>query len=611
MEQFTTNKKKILQDPVGARVKHAQMQADIPTRQQFPVTFQDGPFQPDPSLTSLVICQVQNSESLTNNMTSQQNMDSVFLNCNSESLKQERIEMWPENIVKCVVGDAVKDIDMNNPHETSLESTDDWTSSDTDEEVETFSKPSGVSPNDPEQESTDDSTSSDTDDEVEMWPQPVTVSPNDPEQESTDYSTSSSSGDEDGTSSEPVDTSDYPEYALESGSSSDSGSSDRSSDSSDDPDSKATPKTLNTICFSCGRGPYKRLRMHRVHCLGERQKYICTLCNTSFQSVLSLKHHLVSLFSCDICNQVFFHEQEYTDHQCPKGGNSPFLFFCCYSKPKQCQKCKLFFTCKKTLLNHDTAVHKFGTITNQSNNLTYKKVPIGVQSRISSTGNVEVYNGATCQNPNPAGQICAGSMSTSTSNPPVQLCKISPSSPVTSGESHLLFFPPEDTDKPPPTPPPSPVSPPAVTIMALFENNSRNLALMKRMSAGWRSKAPRPCRECGAILRQPSHIISHRYLHRGRRPHRCQCGRAFVRRMHLLRHCVQHAEAMSFICASCGETFTGARQLAEHMNGKSRKKYSSSSAKCKMPFTCDCGQPFFRPSAYIWHQLSNKTKTKQ
>ncbi|XP_030014584.1 zinc finger protein 841 isoform X2 [Sphaeramia orbicularis] len=162
-------------------------------------------------------------------------------------------------------------------------------------------------------------------------------------------------------------------------------------------------------------------------------------------------------------------------------------------------------------------------------------------------------------------------------------------------------------------------SPPAPTIMAMFENGSHDVALMKRMNTSWRFKASYPCRHCGAMSRQPALIISHRYLHRGRRSHLCQCGRAFKHRLHLLRHCIQHAEATSYICVSCGETFTGAKLLAKHMKGKSKKKPHPSGHtskhrhknKCMMPLTCDCGRLFLRPSAYIWHQLKNRAQTKQ
>lgn len=220
------------------------------------------------------------------------------------------------------------------------------------------------------------------------------------------------------------------------------------------------------------------------------------------------------------------------------------------------------------------------------------------------------------------------SLSTSASQPgrlPVPICMASAAAPVRLGKDGApgqptnrlsAFVPHSATDTTPTTAASDPISALKPTIMAMFENDSQDLAMMKRMNTGWRSKAPYPCRQCGAILRQPSFIISHRYLHRGRRSHQCQCGRAFKHRLHLLRHCVQHAETVSYICVSCGETFIGARLLAEHMKGKSWKKSRSGRTwkrkvkrKCRMPFTCDCGQLFFRPSAYIWHQLKNRTKT--
>lgn len=159
---------------------------------------------------------------------------------------------------------------------------------------------------------------------------------------------------------------------------------------------------------------------------------------------------------------------------------------------------------------------------------------------------------------------------------------------------------------------------PPLTIVAIFKNDSRELALKKRMNTSWRSKATYPCRQCGAISRQPSLNISHRYLHRGRRLHRCHCGRTFLRQLHLLRHCVQHAETTSYVCVSCGETFEGAKFLSEHMRGISQRSTRSrvmwnkrARKECKVPLSCDCGQIFVRPSAYIWHQLKNAPKTKR
>lgn len=162
---------------------------------------------------------------------------------------------------------------------------------------------------------------------------------------------------------------------------------------------------------------------------------------------------------------------------------------------------------------------------------------------------------------------------------------------LTNQPSHLstpLFLPRGAIDKTPATPVAHCVSPPIPTIMAIFENDSHEVALMTRMSTDWSFKAPHPCRQSGAILRQPSSIISHRYLHQGCRSHRCQCGRAFKHRLHLLQHCVQHAEAMSYICVNCGESFTGANLLTQHTKGKSRKKSSSSGRTWKRRLKRKC-----------------------
>ncbi|XP_068614525.1 zinc finger protein 836 [Brachionichthys hirsutus] len=380
------------------------------------------------------------------------------------------------------------------------------------------------------------------------------------------------------------------------------------------------------------------MKLHLLHCSGVRVKYQCTLCKEFFQTEKSLNEHYMPLYTCDVCGQIFSNENSYKHHQCPKGNKSPLVLFCSNSMPQACNVCKTFFTSEKNLLNHFTKAHtsvvstKVCIITNPSV-LTDRKVPPGVlgtavQSAASSPNVVnQIVNGKLHVGLDGNG----GSLPTVVKASPSSHMATSPdpSKPVpmylvsatTSGKDGTKGDPanqpvshrsPADPEVSGPAPPPMP------TIMAMFENASHDLALVKRMSTGWRSKAPHPCRQCGAILRQPSFIISHRYLHRGPRSHRCHCGRAFRHRLHLLRHCVQHAETITYICVGCGETFTGAKLLAEHMRGKSRKKSCSGQKykgkvkrKCKTPFICDCGQLFFRPSAYIWHQLRNRATLLQ
>ncbi|XP_010883314.1 uncharacterized protein si:dkey-79d12.4 isoform X1 [Esox lucius] len=161
-----------------------------------------------------------------------------------------------------------------------------------------------------------------------------------------------------------------------------------------------------------------------------------------------------------------------------------------------------------------------------------------------------------------------------------------------------------------------PPAPAPLSIMYMFVNRSRELALEKRMMMSWRSKGVYTCRQCGVVSRQPSLSVKHRYLHRGSRQYRCHCGRSFLRRMHLLRHYLLHAQDTRYICTACGETFDGARGLTQHLIVTSKTTNCSGDGRtlqtkkeCRMPFTCHCGQVFCRPAAFLWHKLKSTQRT--
>ncbi|XP_035019177.2 zinc finger protein 836, partial [Hippoglossus stenolepis] len=533
------------------------------------------PCEEAPSLTPAVIYQIANI--FSNVVTLQQSPKSGPPDSVSELRLQQRTEMKPKSLE--TPDNGVEYIVVEDDTDMESDSEEDSSSSESDDEDEPLSEHSNLCPNDP-----------DLDD--------------------------------------------------------DSSSTDCSSDSSNSLHSKETaappPNVNSSICAACGRGPFRSMKLHLLHCSGIKVKYECSLCKKLFVTEGARNEHYMPLYSCNICDQVFSHESSYHHHQCPKESKPPLVFFCSETMPKACNICKSFFTSEKTLLNHINRVHtsvvstKICIITDPSA-LTNKKVSPSLRGTAAQSAITTNVVNRVCNGKLRVGQPSAGSLSTfaktspssfSTSRRlPSRLLVASAASPVRLEEDDALG---EPTNQPPTclsapaettpaTATSDPDSPPAPTIMAMFENDSQDVALMKRMNTGWRSKVPYSCRQCGAILRQPSFIISHRYLHRGYRSHRCQCGRAFRHRLHLLRHCVEHAEAMSYICVSCGETFIGARLLAEHMKGKPQNKSHHSGhtwkhedkRKCRMAFTCDCGQLFLRPSAYIWHQLQNWTKTTQ
>lgn len=374
----------------------------------------------------------------------------------------------------------------------------------------------------------------------------------------------------------------------------------------------------DSICSFCGKGPYRYLKRHLQHC-NEKVKHQCLRCKEFFQTETSLNEHYMPLYTCEVCGEVFSKENVYNDHQCPKGIKSCLALFCSESMPKVCSICKSFFTSQETLLNHFNKVHT---------SVVRRKVCIITKPKsvVPDAANGSASPPAISP-PNVASQSINGNLhgsetssplsasSSETSRAPFPVClkpaaaSASPEKDVTPGK------PGGQLSGSPSSAASNVVSPPMPTIMALFENSSHNIALMKRLNTGWRFKAPHPCRQCGAIFRQPFLTISHRYRHRGQRSHHCQCGRTFQHRLHLLRHCVQHAENLNYICVSCGETFFGAKQLAQHIRGtfgtiSNSGQKQKVKKQCKVPFTCDCGQHFFRPSAYIWHQLRNGIKMK-
>nr|XP_040022226.1 zinc finger protein 865 [Gasterosteus aculeatus aculeatus] len=402
----------------------------------------------------------------------------------------------------------------------------------------------------------------------------------------------------------------------------DSSSSNSSSDSSHSSHSKPPPAALpsvdSSICAACGRGPFRSMKLHLLHCSGIRVKYQCSVCKKLFLTEVSVKEHYMPLYSCEICSQVFPYESSYQYHQCPKGAKSPLVLFCPESMPQACHICKSFFTSEKTLLNHVTKVHtsvvstKVCIITNPSalTDTNVSPCVLRTATTVVDSNPKEVFQ--VMHGQFRAGQTYVGSLATvvKSSPPPVSTSSHADrphatisTAPVRSGKRRAQspknrplssrpapsFVLPEAADSTAAAAASPPVTPPSPTIMALFKNDSHNAALMKRMNAGWRSKTPYPCRQCGAILRQPSFIISHRYLHKGRRSHKCQCGRAFKNLLHLLRHCVQHAETVSYICVGCGESFAGAKHFAEHTEDRSqRRSFSGHTWKRKVKRECRC-----------------------
>ncbi|KAM4650901.1 uncharacterized protein O3C94_013524 [Discoglossus pictus] len=117
------------------------------------------------------------------------------------------------------------------------------------------------------------------------------------------------------------------------------------------------------------------------------------------------------------------------------------------------------------------------------------------------------------------------------------------------------------------------------------------------------AKRPKPlyrCRDCGVRFYQVLYL--NRHLKRGkmrrgktRKKYKCNCGRSPLGTLHFLRHQLNHLTATAFICATCGLSLRGYRQLRAH----------SWLHPLVTHFLCSCGAVFNQLPRYMWHSLLN------
>ncbi|XP_041082743.1 zinc finger protein 628 [Polyodon spathula] len=344
-------------------------------------------------------------------------------------------------------------------------------------------------------------------------------------------------------------------------------------------DVASASRTASTYkCPHCGiaYSSPSLMQRHAQSCPERPVAVACELCSLTFPSQNSLiqhkaqAHHCVRMYACHLCREVFPDFVIFSRHACPSL-DSP-------SAPRQ--------------------------------RPTSTPVPSVVHDARASPA---VVLGSPPPPPPPPPQ---------TTTPQVLLQPPAPEPNVATDAhpiSQTLLTTSIASSSPSPNPNPNPApDPEPLKILGLYVNLSKESTPeggpLAPSTPAPRCCLPRgvlfECRQCGASSHQPSLPVRHRYLHRGPRAHRCQCGKAFTRSLHLLRHQVRHAESSRYICGPCGATFTGATRLAQHKKRKRRrrrrKRKGARRRACQDPFRCICGLPFKKPAAYLWHKLKNR-----
>ncbi|XP_030067865.1 zinc finger protein 780B [Microcaecilia unicolor] len=122
-------------------------------------------------------------------------------------------------------------------------------------------------------------------------------------------------------------------------------------------------------------------------------------------------------------------------------------------------------------------------------------------------------------------------------------------------------------------------------------------SLASKMSSRLKGMRRFKCWDCGVQYPWLSELRRHldAQKKKGRRAHRCECGKAFWGQLHFLRHQLQHLEDTTFICATCGQSLTRYKQLLSHSRIHPNVSH----------FQCSCGAQFSRLPRYLWHTLRN------
>ncbi|XP_028678255.2 uncharacterized protein si:dkey-79d12.4 isoform X2 [Erpetoichthys calabaricus] len=380
-------------------------------------------------------------------------------------------------------------------------------------------------------------------------------------------------------------------------------------------------------CPYCGKAYIRThyIFRHIQSCPNRRQE-ICSLCSLPFPSQASLiqhvskSHNKLRMYACDLCKEVFPDVVIYNQHGCFSNKLTTVPQKLDTQGNDKMVKCALPVNIS----------HQITAVQASPSTSTVFHLPTGAQV-VASTATGTRSSVTATKDSVPGGLLRALGLENKTNVllPTLQNAVISIVKPISESLVNLQNNNSSALPRPQINSPAAPLKLLSEDLPGQSEQPLKIIRLYvskrKQISGGLHEQGKQQdkptslrkiifrCRQCGVSSSHPSLNVVHRYLHRGRLAFRCQCGKAFVRRLHLLRHQVCHAESSSFICASCGQTFLGANRFARHKQTKmgpvkkkqSKKKQQQRTSECQTPFSCTCGHPFLKPAAYLWHKLKN------